>query len=682
MPTNLYDGSNFTVAPNLGLGSGGIRRLAYGQIPTPTGPAPLVPLATGAGTGTLNTNFSAGATPAFANASVGYAGYANFDPATLALLPNFTTKLDAEIGFTIGFTLQIANETSNPNRAGFSMTVIANDGKGIELGFRTNQIFVQSSNFTETSNSPINTTATRSYTLKVVNGQYTLLDGTTPVGSLVNQPLINYNFNPATSTPPIPFNPYTTPNFLFFGDNTDQGNSQFTISNITVNTLPTANNESYSTPVGKVLNVGANQGVLANDTDGDGDTLSAVLVTPPTFGSVTLNANGSFTYTPNPDVNEVDRFTYRTSDGTAESTRIATAAVRVGDPKPPLTAEILALLRNPAAPTTPPPVQAGSPLRTLARAISVILPQSILQVVNFNFNFSFSIGFGFPVIAACEEIILGIGRQRGLITTLVIPIDNAAGNDDDDDKKGSSNRRTYRVQGLVRNTNDDDDDDSQSRASESEELVFGFDGLTENTSGDDTEGEDVIVVTARREAIFGFRGNDSIWGRGGDDRIFGNLGNDRLRGNRGNDWLRGGQGDDQLWGGLNDDVLEGGRDDDQLWGGQGNDILRGGEGDDQLNGGQGDDYLDGGAGDDVLRGGAGRDHFCLRRVMGRDTIVDFRADDLLELRDGLTYGDLVFTQGVGATIISVANPSTGLQAIATLVNVQITQISVTNFVSI
>jgi hypothetical protein len=68
--------------------------------------------------------------------------------------------------------------------------------------------------------------------------------------------------------------------------------------------------------------------------------------------------------------------------------------------------------------------------------------------------------------------------------------------------------------------------------------------------------------------------------------------------------------------------------------------------------------------------------------MGRDTIVDFRADDLLELRDGLTYGDLVFTQGVGATIISVANPSTGLQAIATLVNVQITQISVTNFVSI
>ena len=39
-------------------------------------------------------------------------------------------------------------------------------------------------------------------------------------------------------------------------------------------------------------------GVLANDTDPDGDPLTAVLVTGPSHGTLTLNANGSFTYTP------------------------------------------------------------------------------------------------------------------------------------------------------------------------------------------------------------------------------------------------------------------------------------------------------------------------------------------------------------------------------------------------
>ena len=42
-------------------------------------------------------------------------------------------------------------------------------------------------------------------------------------------------------------------------------------------------------------------GVLGNDTDPDGDPLTAVLVTGPSHGSLTLNADGSFTYTPAAD---------------------------------------------------------------------------------------------------------------------------------------------------------------------------------------------------------------------------------------------------------------------------------------------------------------------------------------------------------------------------------------------
>ena len=60
-------------------------------------------------------------------------------------------------------------------------------------------------------------------------------------------------------------------------------------------------------------------GVLANDTDIDGPSLSAAVVTPAANGTVVLNANGSFTYTPNANFNGVDSFTYRASDGTALS---------------------------------------------------------------------------------------------------------------------------------------------------------------------------------------------------------------------------------------------------------------------------------------------------------------------------------------------------------------------------
>src|SRR5439155_6720999 len=60
-------------------------------------------------------------------------------------------------------------------------------------------------------------------------------------------------------------------------------------------------------------------GVLANDADADGDALTAALVNPPANGALTLNADGSFTYTPNANFNGLDSFTYRANDGTDDS---------------------------------------------------------------------------------------------------------------------------------------------------------------------------------------------------------------------------------------------------------------------------------------------------------------------------------------------------------------------------
>jgi VCBS repeat-containing protein len=62
----------------------------------------------------------------------------------------------------------------------------------------------------------------------------------------------------------------------------------------------------------------------------EGDRLTAQLVGTPAHGSVTLNADGSFRYTPNPGYRGLDSFTYAAKDGTATSGEIERVQVQVG----------------------------------------------------------------------------------------------------------------------------------------------------------------------------------------------------------------------------------------------------------------------------------------------------------------------------------------------------------------
>ena len=66
-----------------------------------------------------------------------------------------------------------------------------------------------------------------------------------------------------------------------------------------VNQPPTANDDSYTTDEDTTLNIPA-PGVLSNDNDPDGgpSSLTAVLVSDVSYGTLTLNSDGSFTYTP------------------------------------------------------------------------------------------------------------------------------------------------------------------------------------------------------------------------------------------------------------------------------------------------------------------------------------------------------------------------------------------------
>ena len=86
-----------------------------------------------------------------------------------------------------------------------------------------------------------------------------------------------------------------------------------------VDQRPVANADSYGATEEVPLTVAA-PGVLGNDADPDSATITAALSTAPAHGSVTLNANGSFTYTPAPLFHGTDSFTYAANDGTLTST--------------------------------------------------------------------------------------------------------------------------------------------------------------------------------------------------------------------------------------------------------------------------------------------------------------------------------------------------------------------------
>ncbi|MBS1705431.1 MAG: cadherin-like domain-containing protein [Armatimonadetes bacterium] len=103
--------------------------------------------------------------------------------------------------------------------------------------------------------------------------------------------------------------------------------AQFTLK---ANTAPTANNDSYSVSYNTPLTVNS-PGVLGNDSDPQGSAITAQIVSNPTKGTVVLNSNGSFTYTPNSGQSGVDTFTYKASDGVLTSSN-ATVTLTIDAP--------------------------------------------------------------------------------------------------------------------------------------------------------------------------------------------------------------------------------------------------------------------------------------------------------------------------------------------------------------
>jgi VCBS repeat-containing protein len=275
-----------------------------------------------------------------------------------------------------------------------------------------------------------------------------------------------------------------------------------TITVTPVNDAPAAANDGYGTAEDTVLTVPA-PGVLANDNDPDGDSLSAALASGPAHGTVALNGNGSLTYTPAANFSGSDSFTYRASDGDLSS-GVATVAITV----------------TPVNDSPTVTVAAGGTCRSDDR--SGMLNLVVNDVENAPSALTLSAASSNATLVPNANVVFaGSGANRTVTVSTV-----------------SGRTGTAVVTVAV--------GDGQSN---------GTVQLTVRASGN---GTDTMTGGAGTDLLLGQSGNDSLSGAGGNDLLCGGNGNDTLSGGAGDDSMDGSSGNDQLTGGLGADVFSGG----------------------------------------------------------------------------------------------------------------------------
>ena len=114
--------------------------------------------------------------------------------------------------------------------------------------------------------------------------------------------------------------------FKYYANDGLIDSSVATVSLTVENVIPVAAQDSYTTSQMTLLSVDTN-GVLANDTDAGGDSLTAVLDTSPAHGQFNLNSNGTFTYTPDAGFKGTDSFSYHATDGLDDSSSVTVSLV-------------------------------------------------------------------------------------------------------------------------------------------------------------------------------------------------------------------------------------------------------------------------------------------------------------------------------------------------------------------
>jgi VCBS repeat-containing protein len=286
-------------------------------------------------------------------------------------------------------------------------------------------------------------------------------------------------------------------------------NTVAVLLNTTVtNRAPTANPDAYSTAEDTPLTVAA-PGVLANDSDPDNNPLSAVLVSGPSHGALSLNPDGSFTYAP--AINHIgsDSFTYQASDGTlASGLATVTLTVTAVNDAPTVTVAAGGTCgRDDHSGTIDLTVaDVDSPAAELTLSVSSSSNPMLVPTGNIAFA-----GVG----AVRTMTVSAVDGRSGTATLTVTVSDGQASG-------------TVQVRVTVGGSNKD------------------------NLTG--SSGADLLLAQSNNDTLTGGDGNDLLCGDSGSDTLSGGPGDDSLGGGSGSDRLIGGSGADRFSGGSGTDT--------------------------------------------------------------------------------------------------------------------------------
>ncbi|MBK6895637.1 MAG: tandem-95 repeat protein [Alphaproteobacteria bacterium] len=455
----------------------------------------------------------------------------------------------------------------------------------------------------------------------------------------------------------------------------DTGRVDITINQVLPNDPPVAQDDAFTG--------NQNTNILGNllvnngngpDSDPDSDPLS---VTPGTFatanGSVTILANGDFTYTPNAGYFGTDTFDYTLLDGRGgddigtvnltinevlNNEPIAQDDAFTGSLNTNVTGNLL--VNNGNGPDTDPD---SDPLSVTPGTFATA-NGSVTILANGDFTYTPNAGyFGTDTF----DYTLLDGRGGDDIGTVNLTITN------EDD--------TFTATAPAENFNGGAGNDTVTYINSTAAVVI--DLLNNTSTGGFAAGDTFVSIenligsnlVALKDTLKGNDGVNSLYGLVGDDNLYGNGGDDNLYGGDGLDILSGDNGNDNLYGDAGNDTLKGRDGDDSLYGGEGNDYLEGGNN---------NDTLYGGAGADTLKGSAGVDTFVFQSMADAgDTIQDFNrtagekvdiSDILSGIYDPLTEAITDFVQIVDSGLnsvlsIDITGTATNFVQVATILNV-------------
>ena len=203
---------------------------------------------------------------------------------------------DGSLSATQSFTISVSNTNDAPLAVDDSITV------------------AEDTPYTSTIDLDANDTDVDGDALSVVAGTF----ATTQGGTIVIAADGSYTYTPAAN-----FNGTDTVDYTVTdGSLTDVGTLTITVA--AVNDPPLAVDNAVSGNEDTVIT----DNLLANDTDIEADALTANLLNGPAHGHLMLNADGSFSYTPDADWNGTDSFTYTVNDGALNS-NVATVTITV-----------------------------------------------------------------------------------------------------------------------------------------------------------------------------------------------------------------------------------------------------------------------------------------------------------------------------------------------------------------